>query len=106
LKGIALASTFLLATCPALARDDCDKACLEGMADRYRAAYEFAANGCDKAFLNGNYRFNERVRDGEYFLVDEERGLVFCSAFIDHKGVLDHYRRVDGTKHPESGEAS
>lgn len=58
---------------------------------------EFAANGCDKGFLNGNYRFNERVRDREYFLIDEERGLVFSRAFIDHKGVLDHYKRVDGT---------
>ncbi len=58
---------------------------------------EFAANGCDKAFLNGNYRFNERVRDREYFLVDEERGLVFSRAFIDHKGVLDHYQHTDGT---------
>jgi hypothetical protein len=57
---------------------------------------EFAANGCDKAFLNGNYRFNERVRDREYFLIDEERGLVFSRAFIDHKGVLDHYQRRDG----------
>ena len=58
---------------------------------------EFAANGCDKAFLNGNYRFNERVRDREYFLVDEERGLVFGRAFIDHKGVLDAYKHTDGT---------
>jgi hypothetical protein len=37
------------------------------------------------------------VRDREYFLVDEERGLVFSRAFIDHKGVLDHYKRTDGT---------
>jgi hypothetical protein len=58
---------------------------------------EFAADGCDKAFLNGNYRFNERVRDREYFLVDEERGLVFSRAFIDHKGVLDAYKHTDGT---------
>jgi hypothetical protein len=64
---------------------------------RFENGQEFAADGCDKAFLNGNYRFNERVRDREYFLVDEERGLVFCRAFIDHKGVLDHYKRVDGT---------
>jgi hypothetical protein len=58
---------------------------------------ELAANGCDKAFLNGNYRFNERVRDREYFLVDEARGLVFSRAFIDHKGVLDRYQHTDGT---------
>jgi predicted MFS family arabinose efflux permease len=63
---------------------------------RMENGQEFAAAGCDKAFLNGNYRFNERVRDREYFLIDEDRGLVFCRAFIDHKGVLDHYRRIDG----------
>jgi hypothetical protein len=64
---------------------------------RIENGQEFAANGCDKAFLNGNYRFNERVRDRDYFLIDEERGLVFSRAFIDHKGVLDAYKRTDGT---------
>jgi hypothetical protein len=58
---------------------------------------EFAADGCAAAFKNGNYRFNERVRDREYFLVDEERGLVFSRAFIDHKGILDKYKLTDGS---------
>ena len=39
----------------------------------------------------------ERVRDREYFLVDEERGLVFSRAFIDHKGTLVNYALADGT---------
>jgi hypothetical protein len=30
-------------------------------------------------------------------IVEIERGLVFSRAFIDHKGVLDHYQRKDGT---------
>lgn len=58
---------------------------------------EFAADGCEKAFKLGNYAFNERVRDREYFLVDEQRGLVMARAFIDHKGKLDDYRLTDGT---------
>lgn len=51
----------------------------------------------EKAFKLGRYRFNERVRR-EPILVDEERGLVMCRGFIDHKGVLDEYTLNDGTK--------
>lgn len=58
---------------------------------------EFAAEGCDKGFLLGNYRFNERVRDRDFFLVDEQRGLVMARFFIDHKGKLDVYKLTDGT---------
>jgi hypothetical protein len=52
----------------------------------------------EAGFRLGYYRFNERVRDRDYFLVDEERGLVMGRAFIDHKGVLDTYRLTDGTE--------
>lgn len=48
-------------------------------------------------FRLGKYRFNERVRDRDHFLVDEERGIVMSRAFIDHKGVLDHFQLTDGT---------
>jgi hypothetical protein len=48
-------------------------------------------------FRQGRYRFNERVRDRDHFLVDEERGIVMSRAFIDHKGVLDEFRLTDGT---------
>ena len=51
----------------------------------------------EKGFRSGRYRFNERVRDREYFLVDEARGIVMSRGFIDHKGVLDEYTLVDGT---------
>lgn len=51
----------------------------------------------EKAFRLGYYRFNARVRDRDYFLVDEARGIVMSRAFIDHKGVLDEYRLNDGT---------
>jgi hypothetical protein len=52
----------------------------------------------ERGFRLGTYRFNERVRDREYFLVDETRGLVMGRAFIDHKGVLDSYKLTDGTE--------
>lgn len=48
-------------------------------------------------FRLGKYRFNERVRDRDHFLVDEERGVVMSRAFIDHKGVLDDFKLTDGT---------
>jgi hypothetical protein len=51
----------------------------------------------ERGFRLGIYRFNDRVRDRDYFLVDEERGLVMARAFIDHKGVLDEYLLTDGT---------
>lgn len=57
---------------------------------------EYAADGCAAAFKNGNYRFNERVRDRDFFLVDEQRGIVMGRAFIDHKGVMDAYKLNDG----------
>ncbi len=52
----------------------------------------------EKAFQLGRYRFNARVRDRDYFMVDEERGLVMSRAFIDHKGIMDEYQLTDGTK--------
>lgn len=63
---------------------------------RFENGMEFA--DVERLFRLGNYRFNERVRDREYFLVDEIRGLVMCRAFIDHKGVLDGFTLTDGTE--------
>lgn len=52
----------------------------------------------EKGFKTGHYRYNNRVRDRDCFLVDEERGFTMCRGFIDHKGVLDEYTMTDGTK--------
>ena len=52
----------------------------------------------EHAFRLGRYAFNERVRDRDFFLVDEERGIVMSRGFIDHKGVMDEYTLTDGTK--------
>jgi hypothetical protein len=51
----------------------------------------------EKLFRLGRYRFNERVRDRDFVVVDEARGLVMARGFIDHKGVLDEYVLTDGT---------
>jgi hypothetical protein len=63
-------------------------------ATRYENGKKFAE--IEKGFKSGYYRFNERVRDRDYFLVDEERGIVMSRGFIDHKGVLDEYALTDG----------
>ncbi len=52
----------------------------------------------EQGFKSGRYRYNNRVRDRDCFLVDEERGFTMCRGFIDHKGVLDEYTMTDGTK--------
>jgi hypothetical protein len=54
-------------------------------------------NEIEKGFRTGRYRFNNRVRDRDCFLLDEERGVAMCRGFIDHKGVLDEYKLTDGT---------
>ncbi len=51
----------------------------------------------EKGFKSGRYGFNNRVRDRDCFLVDEERSAVMCRGFIDHKGVLDMVPLTDGT---------
>ena len=56
-----------------------------------------AFNEIEQGFKSGRYRYNNRVRDRDCFLVDEERGFVMCRGFIDHKGVLDEYKLTDGT---------
>lgn len=65
-------------------------------AKRFENGMEFPE--IEKNFRSGRYRFNERVRDRDYFLVDEARGVVMARAFIDHKGVLDSFTLNDGTK--------
>jgi hypothetical protein len=61
---------------------------------------EAAAQGCEAGFKTGFYAFNERVRDRDYVLVDEDRGLVMARAYIDHKGVMDVVHLTDGTERP------
>lgn len=57
----------------------------------------FAKLSCIEQFQLGRYRYDDRVRDRRFPLVDEERGLVLASLFIDHRGKLGEYRLTDGT---------
>jgi hypothetical protein len=52
----------------------------------------------EKGFKTGRYAFNERVRDRDCVVIDEERSIAMCRGFIDHKGVMDEYTLTDGTK--------
>jgi hypothetical protein len=54
------------------------------------------ALGCEEQFKLGNYRYDSALRARRFPLVDEERGLVLASGFIDHSGVLDKYTLTDG----------
>ncbi len=51
---------------------------------------------CGEQFKTGNFIFDTAVRDRDYMLVDEERGLVLARAFIDHSGAETHGRLADG----------
>jgi hypothetical protein len=53
--------------------------------------------GCAQQFQLGNYRYDDRVRDRRFPLVDEERGLVMAAGFIDHAGRLKNFLLTDGT---------
>lgn len=50
----------------------------------------------EKDFRRGYYRANNRVRDRDFILVDEELGIVMARGCIDHKGVLDEYTETNG----------
>lgn len=52
---------------------------------------------CEEQFRMGNYRYDDRLRARRFGFVDEERGLVWASGFIDHAGKLGEYRLTDGT---------
>lgn len=51
--------------------------------------------GCQEQFELGIYRYNDRVRRW-HKVVDEDRGLVLSTGFIDHSGSLRDYKLTDG----------
>jgi hypothetical protein len=54
---------------------------------------------CEAGFKLGNYRWDTELRARRFPLVDEEKGLVLASGFIDHAGVLEKYTTTDGVVH-------
>jgi len=59
----------------------------------------FGKYSCEAGFKLGNYRWDDRLRDRRYPLVDEEKGLILAGGFIDHSGRLDKYTTTDGVTH-------
>lgn len=53
--------------------------------------------GCADQFKMGFFRYDDRLRDRRFPLIDEERGLVLASALMDHAGRLRTYRLSDGS---------
>lgn len=53
--------------------------------------------GCADQFRLGQYRYDDRLRDRRYPVVDEERGIVLAGGFIDHEGRLGDFKLTDGT---------
>jgi hypothetical protein len=59
----------------------------------------FGKYSCEDGFKLGNYRWDDRLRDRRFPLVDEEKGLVLAGGFIDHSGRLEKYTTTDGVTH-------
>ncbi|HWW63720.1 MAG TPA: hypothetical protein VNZ43_03090 [Sphingomonadaceae bacterium] len=74
---------------------------------RQENGYESAGNpafdrpegklSCGDQFKTGTFIFDSAVRDRDYMVVDEERGLVLARATIDHGGELAMAKLADGT---------
>ena len=52
--------------------------------------------GCADQFRLGQYRYDNRLRDRRFPLVDEERGIVLAAGFIDHEGRLGDFKLTNG----------
>ncbi|MEO6339923.1 MAG: hypothetical protein ABIO39_07805 [Caulobacteraceae bacterium] len=63
-----------------------------------KAKYPNMALGCAQQFKLGIYRYDDELRARRYPLVDEERGMVMATGFIDHSGRIGEYKLTDGTK--------
>jgi hypothetical protein len=45
----------------------------------------------------GRYLFDNALRERDYPLIDEEKGIVFARAFLDHDSRVINYKLTDGT---------
>jgi hypothetical protein len=53
---------------------------------------------CGDQFKTGMYAANDAVRERDFFLIDEEKGIVMARAFLDHNAVVQSINLTDGTK--------
>lgn len=58
--------------------------------------YPIAAMDCAEQFRQGQYIYDDRLRDRRFPLVDEEKGLVLAAGFIDHSGKVVDVTWTDG----------
>lgn len=61
--------------------------------------YPIARMGTADQFRLGQYKYDDRLRDRRFPLVDEQKGLVLAAGFIDHSGKLTEVTWTDGSKH-------
>ena len=61
--------------------------------------YPIAAMGTADQFRLGQYKYDDRLRDRRFPLVDEQKGLVVAAGFIDHSGRLTEVTWTDGSRH-------
>ena len=64
--------------------------------------YPIAAMGCADQFRQGQYIYDDRLRDRRFPLVDEEKGLVLAAGFIDHTGRVVDVAWTDGVTKAKS----
>ncbi len=67
----------------------------QGAADP-NAKNPFTRLSCGAQFKLGYYRWDDRVRDRHFLVIDEARGLVMARMFIDHRGILTDYTLTNG----------
>ena len=53
--------------------------------------------GCEEQFKTGRYLFDNALRERDFALVDEEKGVVFARVFLDHDSKVINYKLADGT---------
>ena len=58
--------------------------------------YPIAAMDCAEQFRQGQYIYDDRLRDRRFPLVDEEKGIVLAAGFIDHSGKVVDVTWTDG----------
>lgn len=61
--------------------------------------YPISRMGTADQFRLGQYKYDDRLRDRRFPLVDEQKGIVLAAGFIDHSGRLTEITWTDGSKH-------
>lgn len=64
--------------------------------------YPIAAMDCAEQFRQGQYIYDDRLRDRRFPLVDEEKGIVLAAGFIDHSGKVVDVSWTDGVTKTKS----